>query len=108
MKKKDSKLKRPETAQGGHPKPDSISASVNKNGSEKHSAEISYTRCVVYNPFTKEKVNIKLVETSNDGIQSTAQGWFPIDNNFTVLMELVKNNTSDNWTITGFPKNPIK
>lgn len=110
MKKKDSKLKRPESiTRGGQPKPEAVPVAVPENGASKKDVEISYTHTVVYNPFTKERVNIKMVETTkhkND--PPSAQGWFPIQGDFTVLLELSRNSPEGEWTVTGFPKHPIK
>lgn len=64
----------------------------------------------VYNPFTKERKEVRLIETGkdNDG-NFVAQGWFPLESDFTVLLELKKNEPTDKqWTVIGIPQNPIK
>lgn len=70
--------------------------------------QIEYKKEAVFNPFTKERCVIKVKETGEkDGFRK-AQGWFPIDEQFTVLMEMNKLKGEPEWTIIGFPAKPIK
>lgn len=70
--------------------------------------QIEYKKEAVFNPFTKERLVIKVKETGETSGVRKAQGWFPIDEQFTVLMEMYKAQGEPEWTITGFPAKPIK
>ena len=79
--------------------------SVTKPGTQrtkikKSDAEI---REEVFNPFSKETFMCKIINVERKGEKATAQAWFRIDSDFTVLLAIEKKSFDEKWKVIGFP-----